>query len=154
MTPPAWQPCRFDAEGQLLEPSVHDNFVLRLEVDLEARTLILHTEYRDREPTERTSLRFTGVVAHHFDDVTAPSILLDVARAPARAVLERWAALFASRQHHGWPLIGVPLSELPARLDAEGAQGYLVMGSCGLDGFVLASSLEHLGSGAEELGAT
>src|SRR5262245_26720395 len=104
MAEPFWEPCRFRPDGLLDAPEVHDNFVYALAVHLEQRALILHTQYRDGAgPNHLTDLRFIGLVAHHFDDVAAPSILLDVERVGAAWVVEQWGELFASRKGHGWP---------------------------------------------------
>jgi hypothetical protein len=140
-----WKPCLFGADGSLEHPQVHDNFVCALAVHLEQRVLVLHTQYRDGPgPHELTDLRFVGLVAHHFDDVAEPSILLDVERVSAEWVVGQWQGLFASRQRYGWPPIHFSdLADLARQLAGLGVLGYRVMGSCGLDGFVLASGAEH-----------
>jgi hypothetical protein len=146
MTAPIpWTPCRFRSDGQLEAPNVHDNFVYAVAVHLERRVVILHTQYRDGPgPHELTDLRFVGLVAHHFDDVAAPSILLDIEQVEAAWVVEQWGDLFASRKNHGWPGIAfADLDDLSRRLTEQGIVGFRVMGSCGLDGFVLASAAEH-----------
>lgn len=138
-----WEACRFDATGQLLDVSVHDSFVYAVVADLERGLLLLHTAFRDGAANDLVDLRFVGVVAHHLQDVKAPSILLDVERVEADVVVERWRKLFSARERHGWPIRGVALSDLPRRLDELAVWGYVVMGSTGLDGFVLATAVEH-----------
>jgi hypothetical protein len=126
-------------------PDIHDNFVYALAVHLEQRVLILHTQYRDGPgPHELTDVRFPGLVAHHFDDVAEPSILLDIELVPSRWVVEQWRDLFASRKNYGWPpLKFTDLGDLAQQLAKLTVVGYRVMGSCGLDGFVLASMAEY-----------
>jgi hypothetical protein len=126
-------------------PNLHDHFVYALSVHLEYRLLVLHTEHRDGPgPHAFIDLRFVGVVAHHFDDVTEPSILLDIERVETGSIVEQWAELFARRKNHGWPPIEYSdRSELADRLVHLGVRGYRVMGSCGLDGFVLATGIEY-----------
>jgi hypothetical protein len=129
----------------MVQPEVHDNFVYALAVHLEQRVLILHTQYRDGPgPHELIDVRFVGLVAHHFDDVAAPSILLDIERVPAGWVVEQWRNLFASRKNYGWPpLQFTDVADLARLLADLAVVGYCVRGSCGLDGFVLASEAEY-----------
>jgi len=145
MAEPRWEPCRFRTHGDLDVPQVHDNFVYAVAIHLEQRVLILHTQYRDGAgPYDLTDLRFVGVVAHHFDDLAEPSILLDVQQVEAAWVVEHWGALFTSRKNYGWPPVRFKdLADLPRKLGDLGVVGYRVTGSCGLDGFVLATSVEH-----------
>jgi hypothetical protein len=140
-----WERCLFRDDGLLQHPEVHDNFVYALAIHLERRILLLHTQYRDGPgPYELTDVRFVGLVAHHFDDVAEPSILLDIERVPAEWVVEQWRELFLSRKNYGWPLLNyTDLADLTRQLADRAVVGYRVMGSCGLDGFVLASRAEY-----------
>jgi hypothetical protein len=141
-----WEQCAFrDDDGSLERPNVHDNFVYAFAVHLEDQFLILYTEYRDGNgPNELTDLRFVGLVAHHLIDLVAPSILLDIQRVPAQWVIEQWRELIESRKNYGWPLPKfADLPDLARILTDNGVSGYLVMGSCGMDGFVLARDAEY-----------
>lgn len=94
--------------------------------------------------TPLPDLRFTGLIAHHFLDVAEPSILFDVHRAAPAWVVENWAALFDERKNFGWPTIAyVDRAYLLCQLHLKGVQGFRVIASCGLDGFVLASDFEY-----------
>ncbi|ADG67299.1 hypothetical protein Plim_1466 [Planctopirus limnophila DSM 3776] len=140
-----WNPCQFFPDGFSETPNVHDNFVYALAAHLEHRVLILHTQYRDGAgPYDLIDLRFAGLVAYFFDDVAAPSILLDVQRVDAEWVVEHWGNLFLARKNYGWLTIQfTDLADLSKQLTEQGVIGYLVMGSCGLDGFILSSSAEY-----------
>jgi hypothetical protein len=144
MAEPVWESVRFRPDGSLETPDVHDNFVYALAAHLEQRIFVLYTQYRDGpDPSELIDLRFVGVLAHHFDDVAAPSILLDVERVGAAWVVDQWGELFLRRKNHGWPPVWfTDLVDLSRRLSELGVEGYRVMASCGLNGFVLASSAE------------
>ncbi len=49
--------------------SVHDNLLISYEVQCEARTIILRTEYRvENEPTEFTNVIFKDVQGYHFEN--------------------------------------------------------------------------------------
>jgi hypothetical protein len=141
----AWQRCIFRDDGLLQCPDIHDNFVYALSVHLERRVLVLHTEYRDKpEPFELVDVRFHGLVAHYFADIAEPSILLDIEAVSADWVLETWRDLFERRKNYGWPPLRFSdLADLSGQLACLGVIGYRVMGSCGLDGFVLAASAEY-----------
>jgi hypothetical protein len=126
--------------------NVHDNFVYAISVDLERRLLTLHTQYRDGEgPYDLIDVRFEGLVAHHFDDVAEPSILLDVEEASPGEVIQQWPELFERGLNNGWPPGRYSdLTDLSTSLEGQGVHGYIVMGSCGLDGFVLARGVAFL----------
>jgi hypothetical protein len=140
-----WERCLFRDDGSLALPNVHDNFVYSLAVHLEQRVLILHTQYRDGPgPHELIDVRFVGLVAHHFDDVAEPSILLEIELVSAGSVVEQWGGLFSSRKNYGWPpLPFTDLADLARQLANRQVTGYRIMGSCGLDGFVLASEAQY-----------
>lgn len=123
---------------------VHDNFVYAIVVQLEQRLLVLHTEYCDGPgPNELTDVRFSGVIGHHFDDVSAPSILLDIEEIGVQPIVQQWSELFERAKNYGWlPFQYANLTELLQRLADEGVNGYRVFGTCGLDGFVLAKAIE------------
>ncbi|MDB5336696.1 MAG: hypothetical protein JWN70_2315 [Planctomycetaceae bacterium] len=142
--PDAWQSCQFGADSQLEHPNVHDNFVYALNVQLEEQVLVLHTQYRDGAgPYPFIDLRFLGVVAHHFDDLVAPSILFDIEQVDASWIVEVWGDLFVSRKNYGWPISDfADLADLSLQLTKSGVVGYRVWGSCGLGGFILAQTAE------------
>ncbi len=59
-------------------------------------------------------------------------------------MVEQWGELFASRKNYGWPLVKFEdLADLSRQFGQLGVVGYRIMGSFGLDGFVLASTVEH-----------
>ena len=48
--------------------SIHDNLLVSYEVQCEARTIMLHAEYRvENEPTQFTNVVFKGVQGYHFE---------------------------------------------------------------------------------------
>ena len=49
--------------------SIHDNLLVSYEVQCEARTIMLRTEYRvENEPTQFTNVVFKGVQGYHFEN--------------------------------------------------------------------------------------
>lgn len=124
------------------EPSVHDNFVLSYTVDGEARRITVRTEYRDREPNERTDVVFEGVLAYHFEGDTLNSILFDIEQAPLGHILDVHRELFARLKNRGWPVPAYDSeSGLLERLESDGVKAFVVHSSYGMDGFVLAKEM-------------
>ncbi|MDB5389539.1 MAG: hypothetical protein JWM11_5185, partial [Planctomycetaceae bacterium] len=123
--------------------NIHDNFVYALSIHLEQQTLILHTQYRDGPgPHDFIDVCFSGVIAHHFEHVAGPSILLDIETVPAEWIVQHWRDHFEHGIHYGWPpLEHRDLDELCRLLREQNILGFQVLGSCGLDGFVLASGM-------------
>jgi hypothetical protein len=129
----------------MAHPNIHDNFVYAVTIRLDERVLILHTQYRDGAgPYDLTDICFTGVIGHYFQDVVAPSILLDIETVPSEWIVEQWRAVFDRGKNYGWPpLKHRDLEDLCRLLNEQSIIGYQVMGSCGLDGFVLAVGVEY-----------
>lgn len=127
-------------------PNIHDNFVYAVSIRLDDRVLVLHTQYRDGAgPYDFTDVRFTGVSGHFFEDIIAPSILLDIEIVDIDWVVNQWREVFERGKKHGWPPLNHgSLDELCNILKLQKTIGYRVMGSCGLDGFVLASRVEFV----------
>jgi len=128
------------------ELSIHDNFLTGYSVDCEARTIVLHTHYRDGDADERTDVRFTGVIAYHLEGDTLPSILFDITEESVELVVTRfWGVVWERRWRYG---IGAgdlryrTAEELTAALLTRGAHCFVVHSSYGMDGFLIAESME------------
>lgn len=126
----------------MMVPSVHDSFILSVYNQLEDQTLTIISHYRDEEiPEPYLRSEFRGVVAHHFQHVHAPSILFDIEETDVGYILSKHHALFEEGLKYSWPYHGLEtISEIQQRLRAESINGYQIEASCGLGGFVLASS--------------
>lgn len=126
----------------MAELTIHDSFVIAIEHQLEERTLRIISHFRDRQiPEPYFVTDFRNVVAHHFRHVAAPSVLLDVEEFDVESIVSMHHELFADGLKHGWPFHGMrTVADVIAKLNADGVKAYQVMGSCGLDGFVLAKS--------------
>jgi hypothetical protein len=131
-----------DPQFTMTAPSVHDSFVCSFYHHLEDRTLTILSHYRDHDIQEPyLTTEFTNVVAHHFQHVVAPSILFDIEETDVQTILSMNKELFKNGLNYNWPFHGPrTLAEVAHRLTSESINGYQIMGSCGLDGFVLAST--------------
>lgn len=131
-----------------MELSVHDNFLVSYEVLCELREIRLHTEYRDGlldGPFECTDVVFRGVFAYHFQQDTQTNIIFDIEEASVTDILKESQALLAAGRPHGWPQIeGSPKPNLEVYLSVNDVCGFEISSSCGLDGWVLAQSMEFI----------
>lgn len=130
--------------------SVHDNEVYSHVVDYEECRIVLHTYYPPAVSPEFTDIVFSGVVAHHFEyqgfkTSGAPgNILFDVVESPLATVLGKYSELLAVAKNYSWPLLNYDgPDDLSVRLSSKNVRCYEVISSCGLCGFVLASSMEY-----------
>src|SRR4051794_10088518 len=122
------------------ERSVHDNNVYAYAALCEQRRIVLHTEYRDGDAGEYTDVVFGGVVAHHFEDVPAGNIRVDVEEVDREQIVRGWADLFARRKNYGWPKVRYADPQtLVAALRRDGVRGYEIGSSYGRSGWVLAT---------------
>jgi hypothetical protein len=127
-----------------LDPSVHDNIVYAYSIDCEARRLVLHTTFRDREPPEFTDVIFREVVAHHFARVLPGNILFDVEESDVAALVRENERLFADSWRYGWPPVEYDgdLNALVEALRTASVRAFSIGSSYGLSGWVLAGSCE------------
>jgi hypothetical protein len=128
--------------------SVHDNFLVSYEVLCEQREIRLHTEFRDGRldgPFEYTDVVFRGVFAYHFQQDTPTNIIFDIEEVAVTDILEKSQALLDAGRAYGWPRIeGSPEPNLEAYLNANDVRGFEISSSYGLDGWVLAQSMEFV----------
>lgn len=132
--------------------SVHDNWLYAQSVDHERGRLVLHTAYphvaEGRAP-EWTDVIFEGVIAFRFEELRCATsddpacVLFDVEERDAARVLAGLGEPLARLRLRGWPLVDwTDLDDLVAKLGALGVRCFAVEGVCGVEGFVLARSME------------
>ena len=129
------------------QPNIHDNFVYAIRIHLEQKVLVLHTQYRDGDgPHDFTDVRFSGVIAHHFRHITAPSILFNIEEVTPRWIVrDEWKELFDEGKEFNWPTFELrDPTMLLERIAADGIRGFTVSGVTGVDGFVLAKEVDFL----------
>jgi len=131
------------------EPSVHDNVVLGYEVLCAEREIRLRTLYPDQEPPEQTDVRFTGVLAYHFDHALMNTSLFDIEEVSLQRVYDMFADVFLRSKNYGWPIASYSGPEdLLARLRAHGVRAFVVSSSYGMNGFVLAEAMAKVRRGS------
>jgi hypothetical protein len=125
--------------------SVHDNIVYAYSVDCENRRIVLHTRFPTDASEEFTDVIFTGVIAHHFQNVLSGNILFDVTEVPLRQIVEDWADLFAAEKNQCWP-DGIHYSDagdLIGIFEGRSAHGFAISSSYGMSGWVIAGAMER-----------
>ena len=122
--------CSFDG--------LHDNRVLRYYADFEAHILHMDTQ---TEAGENVSVRFTGLLAHRFEDVIQDNILFGMDEITVDGFFEQYKDLLGGAVSYGFPAC-CSIEELRERMDREHIRVFVIDASLGLCGFVLAQEVE------------
>ena len=124
--------------------SVHDNLLISYEVQCEARTIILRTEYRvENEPTDFTNVIFKDVQGYHFENDAFGNIIFGFKTVP----VEEFLAEYGPKISESYRTAGSPgpwaasLGTAPEYLRERGIQAFILSSSYGLDGWVLAREM-------------
>jgi hypothetical protein len=134
------RPANLGRHEQAMTQSIHDNDVLGYSVDIEAKTIVLHTEFRGRgQPFERTDVRFDGVLGYHFRD-SLGGILSGIEQVDIAHIVAHYAKLFEAGARHAWPFqscTGDPADYVRS----AGASAFEVKSAIGFDGFVACKAM-------------
>lgn len=122
--------CSFDG--------LHDNRVLRYCADFEAHTLHMDTQ---TEAGEKVSVRFTGLLAHWFENVIQDNILFGMDEITVDGFFEQYKDLLDGTISYGFPAC-CSIEELRERMNREHIRVFVIDSSLGLCGFVLAQEVE------------
>ena len=122
--------CSFDG--------LHDNRVLRCCADFEAHTLYMDTR---TEAGETVSVRFTGLLAHWFENVIQDNILFGMDEIAVDGFFEQYKNLLDRTLPYGFPAC-CRVEELRERMERENIRAFVIDSSLGLCGFVLAQEVE------------
>jgi len=118
--------------------NLHDNRVLRYWADFEAHTLHMDTQ---TEAGERVSVRFTGLLAHWFENVIQDNILFGMDEIGVDGFFEQYKDLLEHSLQYGFPAC-CNAEELRERMTQEKIRIFVIDSSLGLGGFVLAQEVE------------
>ena len=128
---------------KMTEISIHDNIVTGYTVSCEKREIVLHTEFRHREPNEKTDVIFRGVEAYHIIRDNMRSILFDVHECPIDQILMDFTFEFEDGVRYAWP---GPWNESPKvcreYFEKHECKAWMISSSYGMGGFVIAKSIE------------
>ena len=117
---------------------LHDNRVLRYCADFEAHTLHMDTQ---TEAGEKVSVRFTGLLAHRFEDVIQDNILFGMDEITVDGFFEQYKNLLDRTLPYGFPAC-CRVEGLRERMEREHIRAFVIDSSLGLCGFVLAQEVK------------
>lgn len=127
--------------------SIHDNLLVSYEVQCEARTITLRTEYRVPEKsTEFTHVLLKGVEGYFFQNDAFGNIILSLDAVPLEYLLKE----FGQEIKESYRMSGAPgkwaanLTSAPEYLRERGIQGFILSSSYGLSGWILAKEMSVL----------
>ena len=106
--------------------------------DFEAHTLHMDTQ---TEAGEKVSVRFTGLLAHWFENVIQDNILFGMDEISVDAFFEQYKDLLGGTISYGFPAC-CSIEKLRERMDREHIRIFVIDSSLGLCGFVLAQEVE------------
>jgi hypothetical protein len=124
--------------------SIHDNRLISYEVQCEARTIVLRTEYRAKnEPTEFTNVIFSDVQGYHFENDAFGNIIFGI----ENVSMEHFLTEYGAEISESCRMAGSPgpwaasLDSATQHLKELGIQAFILSSSYGLDGWVLAREI-------------
>ena len=117
--------------------NLHDNRILRYCADFECHTL--HTVTLS-ETGESISVRFTGLLAHWFENVIQDNILFGMDEITADGLFEQYQELLSHSLQYGFPAC-CSAEELRERMAREKIRVFVIASSLGLCVFVLAQEV-------------
>jgi hypothetical protein len=123
--------------------SVHDNIVTGYSVLCEDREVIIHTEFRERDPVERTDVTFMGVEAYYIFRDNMSSILFDVSEVAPVDILREFSQEFEVGKRYGWPgFWNKSNQDCLDHFAAHKCKCWLITSSLGMEGFVIAREMK------------
>ena len=102
--------------------NLHDNRVLRYCADFEAHPLHMDTQ---TEAGENVSVRFTGLLAHRFEDVIQDNILFGMDEITVDGFFEQYNDLLGGTILYGFPAC-CSIEELRERMDREHIRVFVI----------------------------
>lgn len=130
-------------------PGLHDSLLVAYAVSSAPSELVLSVQPHHGSATGPFRVVFRGVVAHCFPHPLLPAVLHGIAAIPAEVLLrDEWARIERGYQRCGWP--GPWADSLDKAIGfaaASDVQAFRIESSHGLEGWVLAESVEAVATG-------
>ncbi|MGI5920046.1 MAG: hypothetical protein ACOX8N_10455 [Christensenellales bacterium] len=128
--------CLTDIAEQLI--TAHNARVLGYAVDYDAQELAIRVEQQGK----RLVMRFTGLVAHHFNHAGIRNVIYDIAAVPLDEFIDSERKWLTRTLRFGFPVtVRGGLDSLRRSLSEQGCQVFDIRASVGLCGFVIAQRL-------------
>jgi hypothetical protein len=132
-----------------MDRSIHDNIIYGYTVisgtyGTPFYTITLYTEYYHTDPTEYTDIRFTNVIAHHFERELPNSVILYHDTLDIEHIYQDNRTLFERLKNYGWPCDYDTPEMLIISLKEKNLKAFTISSSLGLEGWVWAESMDIL----------
>jgi hypothetical protein len=130
--------------GDLDIVSVHDNEVISYNVNFKNKTIVLSTVYygEPNKITEKTTIEFINVFDHLFRTDNGSGILFDIEICEIKHLIKLEQEWLVYQKRQSYLFSRKTDEEIAVMLTNLNINYYRVMGTCGLDGFVLAESMK------------
>ena len=123
---------------------VHDNMILSFNVDFEAETLTLFTEYHSDRLHEKTAIIFAGYLTHIFEHQQKNTIILDIEEESSEYFVESNKSFLEQSVNYGYPIAYQtknPMNELGHYLVDQDYKTFLLSSSYGTGGWIVAKKM-------------
>ena len=118
---------------------IHDYEISSYQVDIYNHKLQIFAEYSE---TEKKSVTFTNLLAHHFENVTYSNILFDITQITIDCFIETYKEMLEESLRSAFPVWGAKNCEdLRVYLKENEQKTFIVYSSLGLSGFVIAKEI-------------
>jgi hypothetical protein len=132
--------------GSLMS-SLHDSLLTGYTVDGAVRTIVLRTEPHQGDGTA-AEVKFSGVVAYHFEGDCLQNIIFDITEVPAESIVGDGRAVEERARQFGWPRGWEPGREdLAQFLRRQGCRCFELSSSYGMSGWIAAREMDVLRAG-------
>jgi len=124
---------------------VHDNIIKGYDVDFENETLVIKTEYNITRPKvvhEETDIVFRGYLTHTFYLPMKNSVIFDTYELSIGQFLKNEREVLMLGKNSCWPIHYENIEELSCFLHNNSYMVFIVGSSYGLNGWVIAKSME------------
>jgi hypothetical protein len=124
--------------------SIHDSLLTGYVVDGARGTIVLYARPHQGGGAA-LDVRFSGVVAYHFEGDCLQNIVFDIVEVAPEALLDDGRAFLERNRQHGWPAGWDPATEGPAEFIRRlGCRCFELSASYGMSGWVAAQRMEML----------
>ena len=118
--------------------NVHDNKILSYNVDIYNKKLQMLTQYYDRE---KTTITFTGFIAHQFDFVTYSNIIFSITQVSVDYFIDENTDALSEGLRYAFPISAKDCEDLRIYLKKNMQKVFEISSSLGLSGFVIAQEI-------------
>ncbi|QWF18290.1 hypothetical protein [Lysobacter capsici] len=123
---------------------MHDSLLVAYRVDSVSERLTLSLQPHHGSAAGPFRIEFSGVAAHRFDAPLLPAIVSEIEEVPgAKLLRDEWAQIEPRSRGNAWP--GGWAGTLEAAIEyteRTALRGYLIDSSYGLNGWVLAQTVD------------